>query len=610
MPTFREFLTENNIPYSFKTIDHLKDIPHSSQLTGQPKLEPKDIGDAINDTVASTLSSLGMSGTAEDLRDHVNTAVEEVQDVIDGQIKKTKFVVSAAELKKTVTKSKRKKRKNVLMVKKLLKSLGKLDNVIEHEKNNPAQKEIGESLLNDEENTEHIISEATKSLNEKKPTESWGSWLMNFFQKLWGGVKAIWNFIRSNIKIIAGVIMIIWVVYTSFTAGGLSAGLEVMSEQITSIATAVWQACQGIFDFGYTWLIKNPTWFVKSAFGATDELAFYLEKLATNAALERRTMLAGGTALGGPAFVALVGGSWLGTALTGAAVTAFGVSTGGAGLLVLSAASGVAGAGLVTYDGAVDARYRQDLLYDQQLQNAAILFGIVSAIVGTRFFRSQIKKAFKKILGVDDAKAEEYMRKTGSLVNLGMDAYKTNIKYNRKMNRMILNSYQRLASVGAKQAGFDELAKAVEYDMKESALRLDGNFNRWREKFLGSGDFEAQWRKDVKDLDKDIKKEDIKKLKELKVAEQESKKETKKNSQKIYVKSVLSRLQKNLDDGMEFTEENVNKFMSMLEKENKDTAKENLFADEESDGELSDTPTEEMSPLDRLVPYSNIRLRF
>ena len=123
MPTFREFLTENNIPYSFKTIEHLKEIPHSSQLTGQPKLEPKDIGDAINDTVASTLSPLGMSGTAEDLRDHVNTAVEEVQDVIDGQVKKTKFVVAAAEFKKTVDKlkSKGKKRKNVLMVKKLIK---------------------------------------------------------------------------------------------------------------------------------------------------------------------------------------------------------------------------------------------------------------------------------------------------------------------------------------------------------------------------------------------------------------------------------------------------------------------------------------------------------
>jgi hypothetical protein len=600
MPTFREFLTENNIPYSFKTIEHLKEIPHSSQLTGQPKLEPKDIGDAINDTVAATLSPLGMSGTAEDLRDHVNTAVEEVQDVIDGQVKKTKFVVAAAEFKKTVDKlkSKGKKRKNVLMVKKLIKTLGKLDNVIEHEKNNPAQKEIGDSILSDRENTEHIIATATEALNEKKASESWGSWLMTFFQKLWGGVKAIWNFIRSNIKIIAGVIMIIWVVYTSFTAGGLSAGLEVMSEQITSIATAAWQACQGIFDFGYTWLIKNPTWFVKSAFGTTDELAFYLEKQAVLKANERRIWL---------------GGGWL-SATTGAvgavALNMFGISTGGSGYLVVAAASGVLGGVVTGYDDAVDARYRQDLLYDQQLQNAVILFSIVSTIVGTRFFRSQIKKAFKKILGVDDAKAEEYMRKTGSLVNLGMDAYKTNIKYNRKMNRMILNSYQRIASATAKKVGFEDLARAVEYDMNESALRLDGNFNRWREKFMGSGDFEAQWRKDVKDLDKDIKKEDIKKLKELKVAEQKSKKETKKNSQELYVKSVLSRLQKNLDNGIEFTEENVNKFMSMLEKENKDAAKENLFADEESDGELSDTPTEEMSPLDRLVPYSNIRLRF
>ena len=183
MPTFREFLAENNVAYSFKTFDQLKGMAQPI-LPGQPDLKPKDIGDAINDTVADTLSAFGMSGTAEDLRDHVNTAVEEVQDIIDGQTKKVKFVASAAGLKKTVDKlrKKRKRRSNTIMIKKLLKSLSKLDSVVEHDKNNPAQKDIGQSILSDKEHAKHIVGTAVEALSEKKPTESWGTWLINLFK--------------------------------------------------------------------------------------------------------------------------------------------------------------------------------------------------------------------------------------------------------------------------------------------------------------------------------------------------------------------------------------------------------------------------------------------
>jgi hypothetical protein len=110
MPTFREFLAENNVAYSFKTFDQLKGMAQPIPV-GQPDLKPKDIGDAINETVSDTLSAFGMSGTAEDLRDHVDAAVEEVQDIIDGQRKKVKFVASAAEVKKTVDKLRKGKKK-------------------------------------------------------------------------------------------------------------------------------------------------------------------------------------------------------------------------------------------------------------------------------------------------------------------------------------------------------------------------------------------------------------------------------------------------------------------------------------------------------------------
>lgn len=597
MPTFKEFLTENNIPYSFKTIEHLKDIPHSSQLTGQPKLEPKDIGDAINDTVASTLSSFGMSGTAEDLRDHVNTAVEEVQDIIDGQIKKTKFVISTAKLNKSVTKSKRKKRKNVLMVKKLLKSLGKLDNVIEHEKNNPAQKEIGKSLLNDEENTEHIISEATKSLNEKKPTESWGSWLMNFFQRLWGGVKAIWNFIRSNIKIIAGVIMIIWVVYTSFTAGGLSAGLEVMSEQITSIATAAWQACQGIFDFGYTWLIKNPTWFVKSAFGKTDQLSAAYEDLARVEAAKRKFEIGAGAAGSFGLLATYIGGSWVGTALASSAMTAFGLTPLGAGVMVLSAAAGVTGGLVSEYSNAMDDRYRQDLLLEQQTVNFNYLVwtlgGILSVITSTGVFRIAYYKYMKKY-GIKKKDADKYLSAAKSATNIAVDTYRANIKFKRKLNRIIMKSQQRVVGMGTRMLGFDKLADAVDYDANQSCLRLDSKFMKWREKYLTTGeDFEGDFE-----------------LKKLKVKEQEMKLEQKKMLTKVYMREQLSKLKTEVDSGMSLTEENLNKFLEDLSRDTDNEIKENLFADEESAGELSDTPTEEMPPMSGLITASRIRLRF
>lgn len=597
MPTFKEFLTENNIPYSFKTIEHLKDIPHSSQLTGQPKLEPKDIGDAINDTVASTLSSFGMSGTAEDLRDHVNTAVEEVQDIIDGQIKKTKFVISTAKLNKSVTKSKRKKRKNVLMVKKLLKSLGKLDNVIEHEKNNPAQKEIGKSLLNDEENTEHIISEATKSLNEKKPTESWGSWLMNFFQRLWGGVKAIWNFIRSNIKIIAGVIMIIWVVYTSFTAGGLSAGLEVMSEQITSIATAAWQACQGIFDFGYTWLIKNPTWFVKSAFGKTDQLSAAYEDLARVEAAKRKFEIGAGAAGSFGLLATYIGGSWVGTALASSAMTAFGLTPLGAGVMVLSAATGVTGGLVSEYSNAMDDRYRQDLLLEQQTVNFNYLVwtlgGILSVITSTGVFRIAYYKYMKKY-GIKKKDADKYLSAAKSATNIAVDTYRANIKFKRKLNRIIMKSQQRVVGMGTRMLGFDKLADAVDYDANQSCLRLDSKFMKWREKYLTTGeDFEGDFE-----------------LKKLKVKEQEMKLEQKKMLTKVYMREQLSKLKTEVVSGMSLTEENLNKFLEDLSRDTDNEIKENLFADEESAGELSDTPTEEMPPMSGLITASRIRLRF
>lgn len=597
MPTFKEFLTENNIPYSFKTIEHLKDIPHSSQLTGQPKLEPKDIGDAINDTVASTLSSFGMSGTAEDLRDHVNTAVEEVQDIIDGQIKKTKFVISTAKLNKSVTKSKRKKRKNVLMVKKLLKSLGKLDNVIEHEKNNPAQKEIGKSLLNDEENTEHIISEATKSLNEKKPTESWGSWLMNFFQRIWGGVKAIWNFIRSNIKIIAGVIMIIWVVYTSFTAGGLSAGLEVMSEQITSIATAAWQACQGIFDFGYTWLIKNPTWFVKSAFGKTDQLSAAYEELARFEAAKRKFEIGAGAAGSFGLLATYIGGSWVGTALASSAMTAFGLTPLGAGVMVLSAAAGVTGGLVSEYSNAMDDRYRQDLLLEQQTVNFNYLVwtlgGILSVITSTGVFRIAYYKYMKKY-GIKKKDADKYLSAAKSATNIAVDTYRANIKFKRKLNRIIMKSQQRVVGMGTRTLGFDKLADAVDYDANQSCLRLDSKFMKWREKYLTTGeDFEGDFE-----------------LKKLKVKEQEMKLEQKKMLTKVYMREQLSKLKTEVVSGMSLTEENLNKFLEDLSRDTDNEIKENLFADEESAGELSDTPTEEMPPMSGLITASRIRLRF
>lgn len=607
MPTFREFLSENNVAYSFKTFDQLKGVTQPIPV-GQADLEPKDIGDAINETVSDTLSAFGMSETAENLRDHVDSAVEEVQDIIDGQQKKAKFVVSAAGFKKTVDKLRKRKskRKNVLLVKKLIKSLSKLDNVVEHDKNNPAQKDIGQSILSDEENAKHIVGTTVEALSEKKPTESWGTWLTNLFKKLWGGVKAIWNFIRSNIKIIASVILIVWIGWSAYTSGSLTAGVQMMSQQVVTVANMAWEACVGIFQSGYQWIMDYPVWFVKSAFGKTDQLSAAYEELARVEASKRKFELGMGAVGSFGVIATYIGSSWVGTALASAAMTAFGLTPLGGGVMVLSAAAGVTGGLVDGYSNAMDDRYRQDLLLEQQTVNFNYLVwtlgGLLSVITSTGVFRIAYYKYMKKH-GIEKKDAEKYLSAARSATNIAVDTYRSNIRFKRKLNRIIMKSQQRVVGMGTRMLGFDKLADAVNYDANESCLRLDSKFMQWREKYLTTGeDFEGEFE-----------------LKNLKVKEQEIKLEQKKMLTKTYMKEKLSKLKTKVDGGMPLTEENLNIFLEDINRDTDNEARDNLYADEESDGELSDTPTEEMSPLSPteemppmfgLVSVIKTRLRF
>ena len=76
------------------------------------------------------------------------------------------------------------------------------------------------------------------------------------------------------------------------------------------------------------------------------------------------------------------------------------------------------------------------------------------------------------------------------------------------------------------------------------------------------------------------------------------------------MKEQLSKLKAKVDGGISLTEENLNTFLEDMIRDTDNEARENLYADEESDGELSDTPTEEMPPLSGLVSLRRFRLRF
>lgn len=592
MPTFREFLAEDNVAYSFKTFDQLKGIAQPIPA-GQPDLKPKDIGDAINDTVADTLSAFGMSGAAEDLRDHVDTAVEEVQDIIDGQTKKVKFVASAAGLKKTVDKlrKKRKRKKNVLMVKKLLKALTKLDSVVEHDKNNPAQKDIGQSLLSDKEHAKHIVGTAAEALSEKKTTESWGTWLINLFKKLWGGIKSIWKFIKSNIKIIASVILIVWVVWSAYTTGSLTDGVRMMSQQVVTVANTAWEACVGIFQSGYQWIMDYPVWFVKSAFNKTDQLSAGFEEIVRLKAVERSKGLRMGAAGSFASVSAIISSSSIGTAAASAAAAAFGLTPMGAGTLVLAAAAGVTGALTDDYGASMDASFRQDQLLEQSQMHFKQLVGIVGAIWSLGVVQVMYYRCMKK-RGIKEKDARKYLNTVGSLASYAADLHMSNLKFKRKKNRIFMKAQQKFVEGGARLLGLEEFADAVHYEANESCLALDSKFMRWKEKTLTTGeDFEGQFE-----------------MNKIKVAEMEQKKNNKVELTQEYVTEQLEKLKDEVEGGMQLTKENLNKFIDRMKKDNEAEARENLYSDEVSEGELSDTPTEEMPPL-RLV-QSSIRLRF
>lgn len=592
MPTFREFLAENNVAYSFKTFDQLKGVAQPIPV-GQPDLKPSDIGDAINDTVAGALAAVGMSETAENLRDHVDTAVEEVQDIIDGQRKKVKFVVSAAGLKKTVDKlrKKRKRRKNVLLTKKLLRALSKLDNVVEHDKNNPAQKDIGQSLLSDKEHAKHIVGNAVEALSEKKPTESWGTWLINLFKKLWGGIKSIWKFIKSNIKIIASVILIVWVVWSAYTTGSLTDGVRMMSQQVVTVANTAWEACVGIFQSGYQWIMDYPVWFVKSAAGKTDQLSAGFEEIVRLKSVKDRKGLRLGAAGSFGTASAIISSSSIGSAAASAAAAAFGLTTMGAGTLVLAAAAGVTAALTDDYGASMDAAYRQDQLLEQSQMHFNLLVGIVGAIWSLGVVQVSYYRCTKKY-GIKEKDARKYLNTVGSLASYAADLHMANLKFKRKKNRIFMKAQQKFVEGGARLLGLEEFADAVHYEANESCLALDSKFMRWKEKTLTTGeDFEGQFE-----------------MNKIKVAEQEQKKNNKIELTQEYVKEQLEKLKDEVDGGMQLTKENLNKFIDQIKKDNEAEARENLYSDEVSEGELSDTPTEEMPPL-RLV-QSSIRLRF
>jgi hypothetical protein len=585
MPTFRQYLKQNKIAYAFKTFAHLKELqPPTALPAGQPSMSLQQIGDAVNQTVGGALSTAGMSETAANLAENVNAAVEEVDDILKGQRKKVDFVGKAVKVQKTAEKLKRKPtpKRGRRIQREVMQALMALDRVEEHEDDNPAQKKIGKAVLSDPEHMEHLIASTVEAMHEKAPTESWGRWLLNLFRKLWGGVTAIWNFIRSNTKIIASVILIVYIVYAAYTQGfqqlvsSASAAAASISEQVVTVANWIWQACQGIFDFGFKWLIQFPIWFIQSILGQTNELYKLSEMKARANLFENRMKF--GAALLNPASVSA------GSGFVATAAAWFGISTGGLGLAALAAAA----AGAETVAQTANANYRQDLVSQDREFNFTVLIGILSFVYSLRSVKMAFLRRAKK-MGISEEKAQTYYNTIGTLSSLGATGFRTKLRIERRINRLFSDVQMSTIANASQFVGLNEFGNAVRRSNNNTWFGMNSKLNAFTMR-LQTGDV--------------IERE----MNDIKIHQAMQTRDFKQKMMSAYTDAQLEKLEEKAiekDGQLVLTKENLDMFVRDMEQE---TSKDgNVYADsdvsdapteERTPGELSDAPTEERTPGD------------
>ena len=128
MPAFSDFVKSQDIGYKFSKFVHFKnDKARSMSMPPRRQaLTPDEIGEAIK----TQLGGLGL-GLEESVSGHVNAAVEEVNDILDIQKEKSKFLECACKLRRAV-----KRRKTIANpTQDFLNALGHLDNVERNIKN-------------------------------------------------------------------------------------------------------------------------------------------------------------------------------------------------------------------------------------------------------------------------------------------------------------------------------------------------------------------------------------------------------------------------------------------------------------------------------------------
>ena len=590
MPTFRQYLKQNKIAYEFKTFAHLKELqPPTALPAGQPSMSLQEIGDAVNQTVGGALSTAGMSETAANLAENVNAAVEEVDDILKGQRKKADFVARVQKFQEAVEKLKRNptSQNERRSVKKMMQALIALNRAEEHEDDNPAQKKIGKAVLSDPEHMEHLIASTVEAMHEKAPTESWGRWLLNLFRKLWGGVTAIWNFIRSNTKIIASVILIVYIVYAAYTQGfqqlvsSASASAASISEQVVTVANWIWQACQGIFDFGFKWLIEFPIWFIQSILGQTDKLYYWHEAMAQAALWENRKNYG----------MNILTATAAGSGFVRTAAAWLGITTGGLGLAALTAVA--AGAQAVAgeyYAQNADSYYRRDLLSQDREFNFTVLITILRYVYYTNYFKMKFLSCAKKF-GMSEEKAQATYNIVGTSAGVAATGFTMKLKIDRKINRLFSNTHTSMFANAIQLVGFADFANTVRRSNNNTWFGMNSKLNAFTTRLQTGDVIEREMMTPQAMQTRKFKQ----KMNAITVEQATYRRDVKQGIWSDSTEKQLKKLKKKAikkDGQLVLTKENLEMFIRDMEQETSKGG--NVYAD----SDLSDAPTEERTPGD------------
>lgn len=545
MPAFSEFIKEQNINYTFAKFDHFKDMSfekgqRSMSMPPRPPLRPEEIGEVITSQIGETLGAVGLSGMQESVDMHVQAAVEEVNDIIDGQKKKMKYMLALAKLRRSVRGERRNGRRKAVTpdqpTAKLLNALALLDNVSQHKINNPATEDIGDVIKDDPDYAEHVAAKAVEGLGK-----SWSDWLVSLFESIWGGIKQIWKFITSNIKFVAATILVIYVAYQAYVNGGITEGLSVIGDQLQGLGQTIMGALSSVGGVAKTWLVDNPVWFGKSILKFDVELSyfrqlqldgFYAQKMAALTGglvsdVKQTAGAIGATGAIGKAITAATTGKAVTTAalVKGASASIIAIATSWIGVTLLGFA--VVGTGIGKYQ--LDTEYesmRLDLLQQQRSENLAYLGYTISFLASSVAIKMNYIRLLQKFVSPETA--QWIADNTAGWVQLGIQAQRNYIKYERTVNRSLARA-KSTAIIGATGfIGFENLSQAMRDDMQNNFFRMDGGIDRLRRKLTtldgASEDDETERIRTEKALsDVENKKQAMQNMMELKLKQIEGK---------------------------------------------------------------------------------------